>query len=357
MSKAEVFFSAVSDDESVASMAKKALTLAEAAFNGVVMKNRPCAIKMHFGERNNTGYVKPGITREVVRFVKQAGGQPFVTDTNTLYRGCRSDAVAHLRQAADHGFTVESLGAPVIIADGLMGTDQVAVPIEGGKHFKEVRIASAGYQAASAIILTHVKGHCQMGYGGAIKNVGMGFSARAGKLSQHHGGYPNFNAKKCAACGTCVKWCPTDAIVMKKKAKLLPERCIGCGECFALCPHDAIAFEWKARGPVLNEKTCEHTLGFLSNKSGHVGYLNLLTDVTRDCDCVGSKQEAEYPNVGIFASTDIVAVEKATADASIERYGKDIWLDWWPNSNYAAQFTYAEELGLGTSDYTLRELK
>ena len=356
MREAKVLFAPVSDGEPVEAIAEKALALAKAAFGGVVVKGRPCAIKQHFGEGKNTGYIKPQITRALVDYVRKTGARPFVTDTNTLYRGRRGNAIDHLEQAREHGFTDESLGAPVVIADGLMGTDQVSVPIKGGKHFKQVRIASAGYEADSAIVLTHVKGHCEAGFAGSIKNVGMGFAARAGKLAQHHGGHPEFHATKCTACGTCVRWCPVDAVVMKKKATLLPKKCIGCGECYALCPHDAIGFEWNIGGPVLAERICEHVAGFLSNKRGRVGYLNFLIDVTKDCDCMGHKQKPEYPNAGILASTDIVAVEKATADLSRLRYGKDIWLHWWPESNYDAQFTYAEQLGLGTGHYRLVEL-
>jgi uncharacterized Fe-S center protein len=258
--------------------------------------------------------------------------------------------------ARENGFTHEALGAPVVIADGLLGVDQVTVPISGGRHFQDVRIAAAGYHAASSIVLSHVKGHCQAGMGGAVKNVGMGFAARAGKLAQHHDGHPDFDSAKCRACGVCVRWCPEEAIVIGDTAELEVGKCIGCGECLALCPHDAIGFSWDADGPVLVERMCEHVLGFLSNKRDHVGFVNLLIDVTRNCDCVGSKQQTEYPNVGVFASTDIVAVEAATSDVSRERYGKDVWLDWWPGSNYRAMLDYGEELGLGTSRYQLTEI-
>jgi len=356
MPKPKVYFTPVSQKDNLASLAKKTAALAEAAFEGVVKTDNPCAIKQHFGERGNTGYIKPEITRAVCDYVKKAGGRPFVTDTNTLYRGQRSRSTEHLAQAREHGFTFDALGAPVIIADGLLGTDQVAVPIEGGKHFKEVRIASAGYQAASCIVITHVKGHCQAGLGGAIKNVGMGFAARAGKLAQHASGRPDINREKCTACGTCVKWCPTDALELKEKAHLLPERCIGCGECLAICPVGAIGFQWSADSPVLIERICEHVLGFLSNKRGRCGYVNYLIDLTRDCDCIGRKQKPTYPDIGILAGTDIVAVDKASADISIERLGKDIWRDWWPDSHYTAQFTYGERLGIGTADYELVDL-
>jgi len=360
MEKAKVYFTPVADGESIESQAEKAVRLAESAgFRKLIQKDRPCAIKQHFGEGKNLGYVKPQITRAIAEWAKQAGGRPFVTDTNTLYRGRRGQAIDHLLQAQEHGFTQESVSAPVIIADGLHGADQVAVPIAGARRFKEVRIASALYQAASAIVLTHVKGHVAMGFGGSIKNVGMGCAARAGKLAQHQGGHPKFDSKKCKACGTCVRWCPTDAISVQGKlgtVALEPEKCIGCGECLALCPFDAIGFDWSAGEQELTEKVCEHVLGFLSNKAGRVGYLNFVTHVTKNCDCVGSAQKPERPNLGILASTDIVAVDKAAADLTVKRYGVDVWAKWWPESNYRMQFTYGEKLGIGTGEYVLEEL-
>ena len=356
MSKATVYFMPVANGESAASLARKTATLCETAFPEVVRDGDLMAVKQHFGERDNTGYIKPEVTAEVCRFVKAKGGRPFVTDTNTLYRGRRSNTVDHLEMAREHGFTHESLGAPVVIADGLVGADQVLVPIEGGKHFTEVRLASAGYQAAGAIVVTHCKGHCNAGFGGSIKNVGMGFAARAGKLAQHDAGCPEFDHDKCTACGLCVKWCPADAIELREKATLLADRCIGCGECLALCPFNAIGFHWSIDGPVLIERICEHALGFVSGKRGRCGYLNYVIDLTRDCDCMGHKQTPDYPDVGIVAGTDLVAVDKAAADLANARCGKDIWSAWWPESDYSAQFTYSERLGVGTCDYEVVEV-
>lgn len=359
MGRAKVYFAPVSNGEDIASLAEKAYRLSEVAgFRELVAKGRPCAIKQHFGEDENRGYVKPAVTARIAELVKRAGGDPFVTDTNTLYRGRRSQAVQHILMAQEHGFALEAVGAPVIIADGLHGADQVVVQIDKGRHFKEVRIATVLHQVPSCIVLTHVKGHCQMGLGGSIKNVGMGCSARAGKLAQHQGGQPQFKEIKCLGCGICADWCPTDAIDLEGgKARLDPERCIGCGECLALCPEDAIGFTWLTEGPELTEKVCEHALGFLANKGGRVGYINFVTDVTKNCDCVGQAQEAEYPDVGIFASTDLVAVDKAVADVTRRVYGKDIWLEWWPESKYPVQFEYGSEIGLGSPDYELIELK
>jgi hypothetical protein len=361
MKKAKVFFAPVADEESLESQAEKAVQLAEAAgLAKFIRKGRPCAIKLHFGEAQGAGYIKPPICAAVAQWVRRAGGRPFVTDTNTLYRGRRSQAVDHLLQAAEHGFTLETAGAPLIIADGLHGTDQVSVPIAGGRHFKEVRIASALHQAASAVVLTHVKGHDVMGFGGSIKNVGMGCAARAGKLAQHQNSHPKFDEKKCKSCGTCVRWCPTDALSLRGKLErvaLDPAKCIGCGECLALCPFDAIGFDWATHGPELTEKVCEHVLGFLSNKCGGVGFLNFITQVTKNCDCIGNRQKVERPNIGIVASADIVAVDKASSDLTRERYGEDVWAKWWPESNYEHQFDYGEKIGIGTRDYELEEIR
>jgi uncharacterized Fe-S center protein len=355
--EAKVFFIPVKDGEGRAEIAAKAVKIADAAgLAGAVPKDKPCAVKQHFGEGQNEGHIKPEITRAMVDWVRKAGGRPFVTDTNTLYRGKRANALDHLETARGHGFTQEALGAPIIIADGLLGVEHVAVTIQGGKHFKEVRIAAAGYHAAGAIVLTHMTGHCLGGMGGAIKNVAMGFASRSGKMAQHHQGLPIFSQEKCKACGVCGRWCPAEAIRVEKKALLAAEKCIGCGECMSLCPHGAIGFGWGAKGPILLEKMCEYALGFLSNKKGRVGYLNFLTDVTMNCDCLGRKQEASYPNVGILASDDLIAVETATADLSLQRYGRDIWLTWWPDSSYQTQFEYGEKIGLGTRQYELVEL-
>jgi uncharacterized Fe-S center protein len=360
MKKAKVFFAPVADAESLESQAEKAVQLAEAAqFEKLIQKGRPCALKTHFGEGQGIGYIRPPICAAVAEWARRAGGLPFLTDTNTLYRGHRSNAVDHAMQAAEHGFTFEVVHAPVIIADGLHGADQVTVPITGGRRFKEVRIASALHQAPSAVVLTHVKGHLAMGFGGSIKNVGMGCAARAGKLAQHQGGHPKFDEKKCKSCGTCVRWCPTDALALRGKLErvaLDPEKCIGCGECLALCPFDAIGFDWSVLAPELTEKVCEHVLGFLANKAGRVGYLNFITHVTKNCDCMGNRQKAERPNIGIVASTDIVAADKAAADLTKERYGEDVWAQWWPESEYERQFEYGEKLGIGTRDYELKEI-
>ena len=360
--RSRVYFVPVADGEPVDSVAQKTSRLASAArLDSAVALERDCAIKTHFGEGHNTGFVKPEIVAAIVQFVEKAGGRPFVTDTNTLYRGRRHRAVDHLRQAADHGFTLERIGAPVIIADGLLGADQVSVPIPAGKHFQQVRIASALHQAAAAIVLTHVKGHCQLGLGGSLKNVGMGCAARAGKLAQHQGGQPSFNGRKCEACGSCVSWCPTRAIRIEehegqRRAVVDPALCVGCGECLALCPSDAIEFSWSDEGGAIGEKVCEHVLGFHETKPLGVGYINMVTDLTRNCDCVGQKQRVEYPNVGVLASVDVVAVDQAAVDLSRKRLGKDIWSEWWPDAKFEAMLAYAESLGLGAREYDLVEV-
>ena len=362
MKKAKVFFAPVADAESLESQAEKAVQLAEAAeFAKVIQKGRPCALKTHFGEGAGRR-LPPAADLRRRRRMGPARRRPAVPDRHehALPRPPQPGGGPPLAGGGARLHVRDAVRAPVIIADGLHGADQVAVPIAGGRRFKEVRIASALHQAPSAVVLTHVKGHLVMGFGGSIKNVGMGCAARAGKLAQHQGGHPKFDEKKCKSCGTCVRWCPTDALSLRGKLErvaLEPEKCIGCGECLALCPFDAIGFDWSTHGPELTEKVCEHVLGFLSNKAGRVGYLNFVTHVTKNCDCMGEQAEggaAEHRHRrldghrGGGQGVGGPDAWSATARTSGRSGGRS------PTTE--SQFDYGEKLGIGTREYELKEI-
>jgi hypothetical protein len=325
------------------------------------------AVKLHFGEEGNTGFVQPVFLREVVKRVRAAGGRPFLTDANTLYRGQRHNAVDHIACAVHNGFGYATVDAPIVIADGLDGRDGVDVPVEGLKHFESVRIGSAAVRADALVVVTHVKGHEATGFGGAMKNVGMGLGTRAAKQRMHSDLKPEVMAEKCTACARCVRSCPVSAISMgpDRVAVIDYELCYGCGECVAACPYGAIAVQWKTEPEAIQEKIVEHVAGAVSDKDGKVVYLSFVTNVSPDCDCWNFSDAPVVADIGVLASTDIVAIDQAAYDLISGATGL-------PGSRAEGmvagddKFTaitgidgtiamrYAESVGLGTRDYDLR---
>ena len=316
--------------------------------DALIAKDNLVALKQHFGERGGKNFLPAAVAKAVGEKVKKAGGKPFATDSNTLYNGSRANAVDHLQLALDHGFTHEKLGFPVIIADGLKGESQVTLPGHG--ELKHVFLAGAGYMADASIILTHVTGHLQAELGATLKNVAMGFGGRAGKLQQHHAGKPIITASKCKACGRCAQHCPVGAIVMKGPAELDTKKCIGCGECYAFCPHGAIGFDWSTTSTDLQLRMAEYTLAFHKAKAGKVAYLNFMTRVTKNCDCL-AKDEPVLPDLGVIGSLDPVAVDAAAMDLLNERHGKDVFTEYWPQCTHRKQLEYGEKIGLGSMKY------
>lgn len=274
------------------------------------------AVKLHFGEQGNTGFVQPIFLREVVARIKSHGGKPFLTDSNTLYRGQRFNAIDHLECALHNGFSYATVEAPLIIADGLDGRDSVDVPIEGFDHFESVRIGAAAVHADAMVVVTHVKGHEATGFGGVLKNVGMGLGARSAKQRMHSDFSPDPNAEKCTACGRCVQWCPVNAMTIgpDRVAVVDYELCYGCGECVAACPYGAIEIQWKTTADALQEKIVEHVAGALAGKEGKVVYLSFVTDISPDCDCWHFSDASIVPDIGVLASTDPIAIDQAAYD-------------------------------------------
>lgn len=323
------------------------------------------AVKLHFGEQGSTGFVHPIYLREVVRRIREAGGKPFLTDANTLYRGQRSNAIDHLACAVHNGFSFATVDAPIVIADGLDGREAVEVPV-GGRHFESVRIGSAAVHADAMVVVTHVKGHEATGFGGALKNVGMGLGCRSAKQRMHADFRPEVDTPKCTACGRCVKWCPVSAITIGPDRAAVVDYaiCYGCGECVAACPFGAIATQWKTDANMLQEKIVEHAAGALAGKDGKVVYLSFVTAVSPDCDCWSFSDAPIVPDLGVLASTDIVAIEQAAYDLVTRAHGlggsrgegmaegedkfKAI-----TGVDGTRAIAYAEEIGLGTRDYEL----
>lgn len=321
-------------------------------FSEKVFEDDFIAIKMHFGEEGNRGYIKPNFAKVISDEIKKAGGKPFFTDTNTLYKGRRANAIDHLMLAYEHGFTPEYLKAPVIIADGLLGNAEIKVKIDG-KHFKEVPIARELAFCDGIVSLNHFTGHIVTQFGSCLKNLGMGGSSRAGKLLQHSSVKPRVKEKKCTGCELCVFWCSTGSIEMKEgKAFINPETCIGCGQCLSVCKSDAIYFNWEESSELVQEKMVEHAMGVLKGKKAvHITFLN---HITLDCDCMAKDEPPIVEDIGILSSLDPVSIDKAGLDLIEKRIGKSFAHYTKRPEISGNQILYAESIGLGKSNYELK---
>ncbi len=327
------------------------------------------AVKLHFGEKGNTAFIRSVFVRKIVQLIKALGGQPFLTDANTLYAGTRSDAPSHLETAIQNGFSYSSADAPIIIADGLRGKSEVAVEVEQ-KNFRKVYIGTEIVQADSIISLAHFKCHELSGFGGTIKNLGMGCASRKGKLAQHSTVSPAVKRKKCIGCGDCISHCSQTALsLVDDKAVLDAKKCIGCGECVLICAQEAIMIQWNQAIPVFMENMVEYTYGVLKGKAGKTLFVNFITDVSPACDCYAYNDAPIVRDIGITASLDPVAIDQASADlvnreaanpgsclTSNTNPGEDKFKGVYPKIDWAYQLEYAEKIGLGSRSYTLEKI-
>jgi hypothetical protein len=326
------------------------------------------AVKLHFGEQGNAAFVRPVYVRKVIQSIKQFGGVPFLTDANTLYAGTRSDAPRHLTTAIQNGFAYAVVDAPLVIADGLRGKNETVVPIHQ-KRFEAVHIGTDIAEADGLVSVAHFKGHELSGFGGTIKNVGMGCASRKGKMAQHSTLSPAVG-ETCIGCGDCQDHCSQAAISIRdEKAVIDADACIGCGECILICANDAIAVQWDQSIPIFLENMVEYTLGVLKNKVGKCLFLNFITDVSPACDCYAANDAPIVKNIGVVASTDPVAIDQASVDlvnaepalAGTQltkniRPGEDKFRGLYPKVDWRIQLDYAEQLGLGSRNYALVRL-
>jgi uncharacterized protein len=344
--------------------------LDQVPFPKPLVKKNMVAVKIHFGEKGNTAYVKPIYVRPITDKIRDWGGKPFLTDANTLYVGTRSNSVSHLQTALENGFSFTTVGAPLVIADGLKGKSTIKVPINK-KFFKTVSIAADVVDADALVSVAHFKGHELAGFGGTLKNLGMGCASREGKLSQHSNIAPKVTRKKCIGCGECTIHCAQGAIELQDEKSIInPEKCVGCGECILICPNAAIQIQWNESIPVFQQKMVEYTLGVLKGKEGRAIFINFLTDISPACDCYGHSDRPIVRDIGILASNDPVAIDQASVDlvnnepgnkdsvlTKNYKSGEDKFRGVYPQIDWQIQLQYAEEIGLGTRKYELNLLK
>lgn len=345
-----------------------------AGIGNIDFTDKYVAIKMHFGEPGNLAFLRPNYAKAVADIVKELGGKPFLTDCNTLYVGGRKNALDHLDSANLNGFNPTTTGCQIIIADGLKGTDETLVPVEGGTYIKEAKIGRAVMDADVFISLSHFKGHESTGFGGALKNIGMGCGSRAGKMEMHSAGKPHVDQNLCVGCQMCAKICAHDAPEFEnKKATINHDKCVGCGRCIGVCPKDAILSASDESNEILNCKIAEYTKAVIHNRPHF--HISLVIDVSPYCDCHGENDAAIVPNVGMFASFDPVALDVACADAvnaqpvlsnsmlgdcsEEERasHNHDHFHSIFPETCWESAIAHGKKIGIGNSKYKLITVK
>jgi len=364
----EVYFfgpRATATDES---KIKKVSRLFDAAnFSNLFNEKELVAIKVHFGERGNDAFVPPMFIRTIVDKIKKKGAKPFVTDTNTLYKGGRMNAVDHLETAVMHGFNYATLNCPVTIADGLKSNSYSQVEVNL-KNLKTVAVAQDIIDAHAMIVVAHFKGHNMAGFGGAIKQLAMGCSSRTGK-KQQHATKMNSDQEKCIGCGICAGHCPTDAIIVQDKAIIDEAKCIGCGECMVVCPEGAMGLNWETEIAPFTERLTEAAYAAVKGKKGKVGYITFVMNVTPDCDCLSFTDVPIVRDIGILASTDPVALDQACFDLvnaeqglpnskmeSNHEPGMNKFKGVYKYTKGEIQLEYGEKIGLGSRKYKLIDM-
>ncbi len=369
MEKSKVYFTDFRTEKDGGLTDKLKMLIKKAGIGGIDFDGKFTAIKIHFGEDGNLSFLRPDYARAVAEVIKEFGGKPFLTDCNTLYPGSRKNALDHLEVAAKHGFNQLTTGCQVIIADGLKGTDEAEVPVVNGEYCKTAKIGRAIMDADIFVSLSHFKGHEATGFGGAIKNIGMGGGSRAGKMEQHNSGKPVVNQELCKGCRICKKECGSDAIVYEnKKAFINQDLCKGCGRCIGACNFDAIYNPNSSANEELDCKMAEYTKAICDGRPCF--HINMILDVSPWCDCHAFNDAPLIPNIGMACSFDPVALDQACADmcAKAQRFQNtrigdhmrsgikmtgDLWKDSTPESVWDMTLIHGEKIGLGTREYEL----
>ena len=365
MEKSKVYFTDMRAEPGENLLQKLQKLIKKAGIGDIDFKNKYAAIKIHFGEPGNLSFLRPNFAKAVADTVKELGGRPFLTDCNTLYVGRRKNALDHMDAAYENGFSPFSTGCHVIIADGLKGTDEVLIPLEDGEYVKEAKIGRAVMDADVFISLNHFKGHEATGFGGALKNIGMGCGSRAGKMEMHSSGKPYVERTLCVSCGACAKNCAHGAISFpEKKASIDHGKCVGCGRCIGVCPVDAITPANDEANDILNYKIAEYTAAVLRGRPHF--HISIIMDVSPFCDCHAENDLPIIPDVGMLASFDPVALDLCCADlcnaqpilkGSIMEQREPIEHDHFttlhPTTHWQAAIDHGVKMGLGSREYEM----
>ncbi len=365
--KSKVYFTDFKANSRENLIDKLARLLDTAGIKNILAENDLAGVKLHFGEKGNTAFIRPLYISRIVKTIRETGAVPFLTDANTLYAGTRSDTPSHIKTAIENGFSYSSTdNAPIIIADGLRGNSEVEVEVNQ-KHCTHVHIGSEIASSDALIGVAHFKGHELSGFGGALKNIGMGCASRKGKLDQHSTVSPKIKKKKCQGCSECIKHCPANAIkLVDEKAQINPALCIGCGECIIRCTFHAVNIVWNQTIPVFLEKMMEYVMGVIKDKHGKIFFINFITNISPACDCLPYNDSPIVRDLGILASIDPVAIDQASVDLvnaeqalpesclkKNRKKGEDKFKGLYPDVDWSMQLDYAEQIGIGSRNYDL----
>jgi len=373
MAKAKVYWTDLRWTGNTSLLVKLERLLKAAGFGDLDLKDKYVAFKIHLGEPGNMAYIRPPYVGVVAAMVKKMGGKPFLTDSNTLYTGKRHNAFDHLRAGYENGFSYDSTGCDIIIADGLKGLDYVEMPVPQGVHCEKAKIGSAIAEADAVISLTHFKGHELTGFGGALKNLGMGSGSTEGKKFMHEVSHPSIFKEACRGCGTCVKSCASGAVTLgpDKKAHIDENKCVGCCQCVAVCPFNAARVEKGSESLVCGERIAEYAWSVIYGKPNF--HASFVMNVSPNCDCWGCNDAPIVPDIGIFASADPVALDQACVDAvnaavplansALTDTGSDVhdihgdkFALVHPDTAWSAMLDHGAKIGMGTREYELKKV-
>ena len=359
--ESKVFYTSLKLNKNENLLDKLEKLVKKAGIETLNFQNKFVAIKIHFGEPGNLAYLRPNYSRRIVEIIKRCGGKVFLTDCNTLYIGRRKNGLDHLEAAYENGYNPFQTGCQIIIADGIKGLNQEEVPINL-EYIEKAKIGKALYDADIIISMNHFKGHELAGFGGVLKNLGMGGASRAGKAEIHSSGKPFIDEKLCHACGGCRKVCAQEAITLNPKAQIDYDLCLGCGRCISACRIDAIKTDWQESSANMNRKVAEYAYAVLKDKEHF--HISFVIDVSPYCDCDSRNDIPIIGDVGFLASFDPVALDQACMDLVnsmplnnvYQKHQEDNFKSLHPHSFGEAGLEHAEKIGLGVRNYRLIEI-